>query len=181
MELNDQEILTMIKNSDGSHYGFSLLVKKYQKKLYAVIRRMLISHADTDDVLQDVFIKVWRGLPQFNEQAQLYTWIYRIAVNETLTKLKQKKMRYFLPIVDVENELSNLIDNTQEYTGDEIQKKLQKAVLSLPEKQRMVFHLKYFEELKFKEIAEIMNVSEGGLKAQYHHAVKKIEDYLQLD
>lgn len=181
MIYSDKELLTLIKSDNSSHYGFNLLVKQYQNKVYWIIRRMLISHEDADDAVQEVFIKVWKNITSFKEDSQLYTWIYRIAINEALTKLRQKRNKFFIPIVDVEKQLSHLIDEGDLFTGDEIQKKLQKAVLQLPEKQRLVFNLKYFEELKFKEISEMLGLSEGGLKAQYHHAVKKIEENLKID
>ena len=181
MTHSDQELLNLIKNNDSSHYGFNLLVKQHQQKVYWIIRRMLISHEDSNDAVQEVFIKVWKSILDFKEQSNLATWIYRIAVNEAITKLRKKRNMFFIPIVDVEKELSILIDFGDQYSGDEIQKKLQKAILMLPVKQRMVFNLKYFEELKYTEISELLGVSEGGLKAQYHHAVKKIEQFLQID
>jgi len=139
---------------------------------------MVIDHDDTNDLVQEVFIKVWKNIEKFREDAKLYTWIYKIATNECLTFLTKKKKRFFLPIVDVENELSAKIDTNASITGDEIQLKLQKALLKLPDKQRIVFNMKYFDEMKYDEIAEITNTSVGALKASYHHAVKKIEEII---
>ena len=142
------------------------------------IRRLLIDHDDTDDVLQNTFIKVWKNLEGFNRDSQLFTWIYRIATNESITFLNKKKRRFFIPIINVEHELSSKLESDVNFSGDKIQLKLQKAILTLPEKQRVVFNMKYYDELKYEEIAEITGTSVGALKASYHHAVKKIEEYV---
>jgi RNA polymerase sigma-70 factor (ECF subfamily) len=118
-------------------------------------------------------------LHRFREDSKLYTWLYRIATNESLTFLKQKKKRFFIPFVDVENQLKNTLESDEYFSGDEIQKKLQKAILTLPEKQRLVFNMKYFDEMKYEDMSEILNTSIGALKASYHHAAKKIENYLK--
>jgi len=157
------------------------LMEKYQEKVYWVIRRMVIDHESSDDIAQETFVKVWKNLDKFNGESKLYTWIYRIATNEALTHLRKKKRRFFLSIGDIENELMSTLEADIYYSGDVIQLKLQKAILTLPEKQRLVFNMKYFEELKFREIAEVLEVTVGSLKAQYHHAVKKIEKYLKED
>lgn len=177
--MEDKELLLKFKQSESKHYAFNLLVRKYQEKVYWVIRKMVIDHEDTDDLVQEVFIKVWKNLDKFKEASQLYTWIYRIATNESLTFLRKKRKRFFLSIVDVEAELAVKIDNTSQIDGDEIQKQLQKALLKLPDKQRLVFNLKYYEEMKYEQIAEITETSVGSLKASYHHAVKKIEEILK--
>jgi len=156
-------------------------MEKYQEKVYWVIRRMVIDHESSDDIAQETFVKVWKNLDKFKGESKLYTWIYRIATNEALTHLRKKKRRFFLPIGDLENELISTLEADTYYNGDEIQLKLQRAILTLPEKQRLVFNMKYFEELKFREIAEVLEVTIGNLKAQYHHAVKKIEKYLKED
>jgi RNA polymerase sigma-70 factor (ECF subfamily) len=153
-------------------------MKKYQKRVYMHIRRLLIDHDDTDDVLQNTFIKVWKNLEGFNRDSQLFTWIYRIATNESITFLNKKKRRFFIPIINVEHELISKLESDVNFSGDKIQLKLQKAILTLPEKQRVVFNMKYYDELKYEEIAEITGTSVGALKASYHHAVKKIEDYV---
>jgi RNA polymerase sigma-70 factor (ECF subfamily) len=139
---------------------------------------MVIDHDDADDVTQEVFIKVHKAIGNFRQDAQLFTWIYRIATNECLTFLQRKKRRFFLPIGDVEAELTAKLDSSPHISGDEIQLKLQKALLRLPEKQRLVFNMKYYEELSYEEMAEITETSVGALKASYHHAVKKIEIFL---
>jgi len=177
----DEDIIDKIKDNKTVDYGFNLLMEKYQEKVYWVIRRMVIDHESSDDIAQETFVKVWKNLDKFNGESKLYTWIYRIATNEALTHLRKKKRRFFLSIGDIENELMSTLEADIYYSGDVIQLKLQKAILTLPEKQRLVFNMKYFEELKFREIAEVLEVTVGSLKAQYHHAVKKIEKYLKED
>ena len=142
---------------------------------------MVIDHDDADDITQEVFIKVHKAIDTFREDSQLYTWIYRIATNESLTFLSKKRRRFFLPLDDVAAELTAKIDSSPHISGDEIQKKLQKALLTLPDKQRLVFNLKYYEEMPYQQMAEITGTSEGALKASYHHAVKKIEEFLSKD
>ncbi len=150
----------------------------YQQRVYWHIRKMVIDHDDADDITQEVFIKIHKSIETFREDSQLYTWIYRIATNECLTFLQRKKRRFFLPIADVSKELSAKLDHAPHVSGDDIQLKLQKALLKLPDKQRLVFNMKYFDDMSYEEIAAITNTSVGALKASYHHAVKKIEDFL---
>ena len=176
--MEDKEILIKFKSTESKNYAFNLLVRKYQEKVYWLIRKMVIDHDDADDLVQEVFIKVWKNLDKFKEASQLYTWIYRIATNECLTFLNKKRKRFFLSVVDVEKELSNKIDNSAHMDGDTIQIKLQKALLKLPDKQRLVFNMKYFDDMKYQDMAEILSTSVGALKASYHHAVKKIEEQL---
>jgi len=176
-EYSDKELLNLFKETDKRNYAFNLIVRKYQQKLYWHIRKIVIKHDDADDILQNTFIKVWKGLEGFREDSKLYTWLYRIATNESLTFLKQQKTKYLLPIIDYENQLSETLESDKYFNGDEIQLKLQKAILNLPEKQRIVFNLKYFEEMKYEDMAEVLATSVGALKASYHHAVKKIENY----
>ena len=176
--MEDKELLIKIRNPETRNYGFNMLVRTYQQRVYWHIRKMVIDHDDADDVTQEVFIKIHRNIDNFREDSQLYTWIYRIATNECLSFLQRKKRRFFLPIGDVERELSRAIDNSSNLSGDEVQVKLQKALLKLPDKQRLVFNMKYFDDMSYEEISEITNTSVGALKASYHHAVKKIEDLL---
>jgi RNA polymerase sigma-70 factor (ECF subfamily) len=166
---------------ESRNMAFNQLVRKYQQKVYWHIRKMVIDHEDADDLTQEVFIKVWKHLENFRQDAQLYTWLYRIATNECLNFLKSKKRKFFLPINDVEAELTAKIDQADNMTGDEIQLKLQKALLKLPDKQRLVFNMKYYDDLKYEEISEILGTSVGALKASYHLAVKKIEEYVTKD
>lgn len=175
----DQALLEKFRHPDTTQFAFNQIVRKYQQKIYWHIRKMVIDHDDADDLTQEVFVKVWKNLANFRQDSQLFTWIYRIATNECLTFLKSKKKRFFLPIHDITEELSQKIDSSPDISGDEIQLKLQKALLRLPEKQRLVFNMRYYDELKYEEIAEIVGTSVGALKASYHHAAKKIEDYLK--
>ena len=175
---DDKELLRKIRNPETQHYGFNLLVRAYQQRIYWHVRKMVIDHDDADDLTQEVFIKIHRAIGNFREDSQLFTWIYRIATNECLTFLNKKRRRFFLPLEDVGKELSAKIDSSSGMSGDEIQKKLQKALLTLPDKQRLVFNMKYFDDLPYEAISEITKTSVGALKASYHHAVKKIEDYL---
>jgi RNA polymerase sigma factor (sigma-70 family) len=176
---DDKTLLEKFQNIETRNFAFNLLVRKYQQKVYSITRKMVIDHDDADDLTQEVFIKVWNKLEGFRADAQLFTWIYKIATNECLNFLNKKKKRFFLPINDVEQELSNKLDTSPDLSGDEIALQLQKALLKLPEKQRLVFNMKYFEELKYEEISEILGTSVGALKASYHLAVKKIEDYIK--
>ncbi|RLD22586.1 MAG: RNA polymerase subunit sigma [Bacteroidetes bacterium] len=176
--MEDKDLLEKLRNKESRNYGFNLLVREYQERIYWHIRKMVVDHDDADDLVQEVFIKVWKNIDKFREDAKLYTWVYRIATNECLTFLAKKKRRFFLPIGDVESELAAKIDTDNIITGDEIQLKLQKALLKLPDKQRLVFNMKYFDEMKYTEIAEITDTSVGALKASYHHAVKKIEEII---
>ena len=160
------------------NYGFNLLMDKYQERVYWVIRRIVVSHEVADDLAQEVFVKVWKNLGKFNQEAQLFTWIYRIASNEALGYLRKRKNIFFIPIHDVQKELENSLEQDIELNGDEASRKLQKAILQLPEKQRIVFNLRYFDELKFSDLAKVLDLSEGAVKANYHHAVKKIEQLI---
>ena len=179
--MEDKELLSKIRNPETRNYGFNLLVREYQKRVYWHVRKMVIDHDDADDLTQEVFIKIHRHIDGFREDAQLFTWIYRIATNECLSFLQRKKRRFFLPIGDLEGELTTKLQSSAALSGDEIQFKLQKALLKLPDKQRMVFNMKYFDDLPYEQISEITDTSVGALKASYHHAVKKIEDFLSND
>jgi RNA polymerase sigma factor (sigma-70 family) len=176
--LEDKDLLEKIRQPETRNYGFNMLVRAYQRRVYAHVRKMVIDHDDADDVTQDVFIKIHRYIESFREDSQLFTWIYRIATNECLSFLQRKKRRFFLPIGDVESELSTKLESTPGLNGDEIQLKLQKALLKLPDKQRLVFNMKYYEDLTYEQMSEITNTSVGALKASYHHAVKKIEEFV---
>ncbi|PZX52428.1 RNA polymerase sigma-70 factor (ECF subfamily) [Algoriphagus ratkowskyi] len=171
----DQEILQLIQNPKTRDLGFRQLILTYQKRVYHVIRRMVLIHEDADDVTQNTFIKAHQYIDKFQGQSSLFTWLYRIATNEALTFLEKKKKRYFFSIDDHQEKLESFIDQPGNIDGDEIQRLLQKALLTLPDKQRLVFHLKYQEELTYEQMSEITGTSIGALKASYHHAVKKIE------
>ncbi|MDR6562560.1 MULTISPECIES: sigma-70 family RNA polymerase sigma factor [unclassified Arcicella] len=177
--MTDKELLEKFANPESRNYAFNLLVRQYQQKVYWHIRKMVIDHDDANDLTQDTFIKAWKGLENFKGDSQLFTWLYRIATNECLNHLSKKKRRFFLPINDITEELSNKLEDSDLVSGDEIQLKLQKALLTLPDKQRLVFNMKYYDELKYEEISEITGTSVGALKASYHLAAKKVEEYLK--
>ncbi len=158
--------------------AFTAIIKKYQEKLYWHIRRMVIDHEDANDVLQNMFIKVWNGLENFREDSQLYTWLYRIATNESLSFLEQQKKRSSVSIDQEENGLANQLQADKHFDGNKLEWKLQMAIQKLPEKQRIVFNLRYFDEMPYEEMSRVLETSEGALKASYHHAVKKIEDFI---
>ncbi len=174
----DREILRLFHKSNSRKAGFALLVNTYQKQVYWHVRRMVIDHDDTNDITQDIFIKIWNGLEHFREESRLYTWIYRLASNEALSFLKKRSKMYLLPLADVENRLAEILHDDNYFTGDEIQHKLQQAILKLPRKQRLVFNMKYYDGIKYEEMSQILKTSVGALKASYHHAVKKIEKYM---
>lgn len=180
-EFSDKELLERFRDPDTRNYSFNLLIRKYQKKVYWHVRRIVIGHDDADDVVQETFLKVWKNLESFKEEAQLFTWIYRIATNEALSFLRKKRNKLFIPIVNVESRLARTLIDDGFFNGNEIQLKLQKAILKLPEKQRIVFNMRYYDELKYDEMSEILGTSVGALKASYHFAVKKIEDYIKND
>src|SRR5215210_480104 len=175
---DDKELLFMFSDPATKEQAFTSIVKKYQEKLYWHIRRMVINHEDANDVLQNMFIKVWKGLENFREDSQLYTWLYRIATNECLTFLEQQKRRSSVSLSDVESGLSNKIKADTNFDANKLEWKLQLAIQQLPEKQRVVFTLRYYDEMPYEEMSRVLETSEGALKASYHHAVKKIEDYI---
>jgi RNA polymerase sigma-70 factor (ECF subfamily) len=175
MKPADHEILEKIRSPLTKEIGFRLLIETYQRKVYLLIRRMVIIHEDADDITQNTFIKAYRNLDKFEENSALFTWLYRIATNESLSFLEKKKKRFFFSIDDHQEKMESYLDQPGTLNGEEIQIRLQKAVLKLPEKQRLVFHLKYQEELTYEEMSKITGTSIGALKASYHHAVKKIE------
>lgn len=176
--MSDEELLALFQNPETRRNAFNQLVRKYQQKVYWLVRKMVVDHDDANDITQDVFIKAWTALENFRGDSKFYTWLYRIASNESINFLNKKRKRFFVPIHDVENELSEKLEADPLISGDAIQLKLQKALLKLPEKQRLVFNFKYYEELPYEEISEITGTSVGALKASYHWAVKKIEDFL---
>ncbi len=177
-EVDDAEILSKFQDERTRNEAFNLLLKKYQQKIYWHIRRMVIDHDDADDLAQDVFIKVWKNLAGFRNNAQLYTWMNRIATNECITFLNKKKQKNNIPIDDVAYELADTLADSTYFNGDQAQRKLQEALLTLPDKQRLVFNMKYFDGMKYDEISDVVGTSVGALKASFHLAVKKIEAYL---
>ena len=174
----DQELLASFKEATTKERAFTGIIKKYQEKLYWHIRRMVIDHDDTDDVLQNMFIKVWKGLDNFREDSQLYTWLYRIATNEALTFINNRKKRSITSLSDEETGLANTLRSEAHFDASKVEWKLQLAIQSLPEKQRVVFNLRYYDEMPYGEMSKVLETSEGALKASYHHAAKKVEDFM---
>jgi len=179
--LTDDEILNNIRIKGQEEFAFSQLMQKYQQKVYSTIRRMVLSHDDANDLTQDVFIKCWNKIGEFRGDSQIYTWLYRIATNETINFLNHKRRKMFIPMSKMEKKMSSVPDDSINFSGDEIQKKFQKALLKLPDKQRLVFNLRYYDEMEYKEMSKVLGTSEGALKASYHHAVKKVEKYIFYD
>ena len=174
----DTELLIQFREPATKEKAFTTIIKKYQEKLYWHVRCMVVGHEDANDVLQNVFIRVWNGLENFREDSQLYTWLYRIATNECLTFLDQQKKKSTVALSDVESGLSNKIKADSNFDANKLEWKLQLAIQQLPEKQRAVFSLRYYDEMPYEEMSRVLETSEGALKASYHHAVKKIEDYI---
>ena len=175
---SDNELLAQFRNNATRESAYTAIVKKYQEKLYWHIRRMVVDHDDANDVLQNVLIRVWKGLENFREDSQLYTWLYRIGTNECLTFLEQQKKRTSVSLNDDETGLSNKIKADENFDANKLEWKLQLAIQQLPEKQRLVFTLRYYDEMPYEEMSRVLETSEGALKASYHHAVKKIEDFI---
>ncbi|MDR3706580.1 MAG: sigma-70 family RNA polymerase sigma factor [Paludibacteraceae bacterium] len=175
---DEQTLIHMLQNDKQKAKAFGLLVKQYQQQLYWAIRKMVLCHDDANDVLQNTCIKAWAGIANFRGDAKLFTWLYRIAINETLSFLKKQRMDNVLSVDDEENFLLQKMEADPYFDGEELQQKLQKAILTLPEKQRLVFNMKYFEDMKYEEMEEVLGTSVGALKASYHFAVKKIETFI---
>ena len=179
MEMNNEEtLLEALRNPHTIRQGFADLVAAYSERLYWQIRKMVLSHDDANDILQDVFVKAWTNLENFRGDAKLTTWLYRIAINESITFLNKKRNQNNISIDEDDSFLINQLESDDYFDGDEAALQLQKAILTLPEKQRLVFQMKYFDEMKYDEMSEILGTSVGALKASYHHAVKKIEKFL---
>ena len=173
----EYDITALLQNPQTQREAFEQVVKMYSEQLYWQIRRMVVSHDDANDLLQNTFIKAWNNLDYFRGEAKLSTWLYRIALNECLNFLNKQRAERSLSIDEVDSTLLNKLESDAYFDGDEVQKQCQRAVLRLPEKQRMIFNLKYFQEMKYEDISDILGTSVGALKASYHHAVKKIEDF----
>lgn len=175
----DSELLRQFRIPETRERAYTNLIKKYQERLYWHIRRIVVSHDDADDVLQNVFIRVWNALDNFKEESQLYTWLYRIATNECLTFLESQKKRSSVSLGDVETGLANKLKADENFDANRLEWKLQVAIQHLPEKQRIVFCLRYYDEMPYEQMSRVLETSEGALKASYHHAVKKVEDYIR--
>ncbi|WP_445457837.1 RNA polymerase sigma factor [Flavobacterium sp. HNIBRBA15423] len=180
--MQDEKVfIERLLNPKTQQESFRELLHLYQKPLYNHIRNIVLNHDDTDDVLQNTFLKIFQNISKFKGESKLFSWIYRIATNEALTFLQQKAKKTGISSEEVQQNALNKLESDVFFDGDEIQLKLQKAIAILPEKQQLVFKMKYFEELKYEEISEIVTTSVGALKANYHLAVKKIEEYLKTN
>jgi len=178
---SDQDINIVQLLKTDVNRAFRLLVEKYSSKLYWHIRRLVILHEDADDALQNTFISAWRNIRKFRSDSSLYTWLYAIATNEALTLINHRKRNAAVSLDDIGSILANSVEGSTWFDGDEAQIKLQNAILQLPDKQRIVFNLKYFDEMTYEDMSKVLNTSEGALKASFHHAVKKIEKMLGED
>ncbi len=179
MHAPDQELLALFSNAATREQGFTQLVKKYQEKIYWHIRRMVIDHADADDVLQNTLIKIWKGLENFREESQLFTWLYRIATNETLSFLAKQQRKATQSLDEMSDSLANKVKADLHFNANQLEWRLQLAIQELPEKQRLVFHLRYYNAMPYEEMSKVLDTSEGALKASYHHAAKKIEEFIK--
>ena len=179
-ETTDDDILSLLSEKTAYERGFRLLMQKYQEPLYRHVRRLVIDHDDADDVIQNTFIKVYRNIERFEGKSKLFTWLYRIATNEAITFLNTKNRKETDTLDSPETaHIANRLQADVFFDGDEIQLKLQQAMAVLPDKQRAVFNLRYFDEMPYEEMSEVMGTSVGALKASYHHAVKKIEAFFE--
>lgn len=172
-------LIVQLQDAKTKDKAFRELIKLYKERLYWHIRKIVISHDDADDVLQNTFVKIYRNIGNFNQNSKLYSWMYRIATNESITFINKRAKQRSLNIADYQQELATTLVSDAFFTGDEIQLILQRAIATLPQKQQLVFNMKYFDELKYDEISAILETSVGALKASYFHAVKKIENYIK--
>ena len=176
---NEREVLALLQDEGTQRRGFEMVVAQYSEQLYWQIRRMVLSHEDASDLLQNTFIKAWTNIDYFRAEAKLSTWLYRIALNECLTFLNKQRASATVSLGDPEADMLQKLESDPYFSGDRLQLALQKALMALPEKQRMVFNLKYYQDMKYEEMSGIFGTSVGALKASYHHAVKKIEKFLE--
>ena len=176
---DESKVLALLQDESTQRKGFELVVAQYSEQLYWQIRRMVLSHEDANDLIQNTFYKAWVNIDYFRGEAKLSTWLYRIALNECLTFLNKQKATATVSLDDTDAAVLQKLEGDPYFSGDKIQTLLQKALLTLPEKQRMVFNLKYYQEMKYEEMSEIFGTSVGALKASYHHAVKKIQKFLE--
>ena len=180
-QYTEDEIIALLQNPDQQRNAFARIVDMYGEKLYWQIRKMVLSHDDANDLLQNTFLKAWTNIEYFRGDAKLSTWLYKIAVNECITFLNRQRMMNNISMDDTDIFLLEKLKGDDFFDGDNAEKKLQEAILTLPEKQRLVFNMKYFDEMKYEEMSEILGTSVGALKASYHHAVKKVEEFLTKD
>ena len=174
---NEREVLKLLQEESTQRKGFEMIVGQYSEQLYWQIRRMVLSHEDANDLLQNTFIKAWSNIGSFRGDAKFSTWLYKIAVNESITFINKKKVQNNISLDDDSSFLTSNLEADRYFDGDEAQLKLQKAIATLPDKQRLVFNMRYYDEMKYEDMSEILGTSVGALKASYHHAVKKIESF----
>ncbi len=178
---NEKDFINELLDPKTQNVAFQKLLRDYQKPMYNLIRNIVLNHDDTDDVLQNTFVKIFQNLKNFKGDSKIFSWMYRIATNEAITFINNKAKRNGTTSEAMQTKIVENLQSDVYFDGNEIQLKLQKAIVLLPEKQQLVFKMKYFEELKYEEISEILGTSVGALKASYHHAVKKIEEYLKTN
>lgn len=179
MLIDEITFIEQLQDTQTKEKAYRELVSIYKERLYWHIRKIVISHDDADDVLQNTFIKVFRGIDSFKKESKLFSWMYRIATNEAISFINKRARETNLDILDFQQKLTSNLESDHWFTGDDVQILLQKAIATLPQKQQLVFNMKYFDDLKYKEMAEILEITEGALKASYFHAVKKIESYIK--
>lgn len=177
--MTEQELIALLKNKNTLNIAFKELVSTYKERLYWHIRKIVINHNDADDVLQNTFIKVFKNISSFKEDSKLYSWMYRIATNEAITFINQRAKKNNSTTEEVQQTILSNLASDDYFDGDAAQLILQKAIATLPQKQQIVFNMKYFDNIKYQEMSEILDTSVGALKASYHHAVKKIELFIK--
>lgn len=178
--IDEKLLVSQLKNSSTQEKAFRSLMSLYKRRLYWHIRKIVLTHDDTDDVLQNTFIKVFRNINSFKGNSKLYSWMYRIATNEAITFINKKAAKQHVDISELQHKMVDNLHTDNYYSGDEIQQLLQKAIIALPQKQQLVFNMKYYDEMKYSDMSEVLGTSVGALKASYFHAVKKIEAFLKL-
>jgi len=176
--MDEQLLIAQLQNSSTVEAAFRVLMMQYKERLYWHIRKIVLNHDDADDLLQETFVKIYKNIGNFNGDSKLYSWIYRIATNESISFLKKKARTLRIEDEALQTKMVENLQSDVYFEGDDIQIKLQKAIALLPEKQRIVFNMRYFDEIKYEDLSEILETSVGALKASYHHAAKKIEEYI---
>ncbi len=177
--IDEITLVKQLQNPETKEQAYRQLISKYKERLYWHIRKIVISHDDADDVLQNTLIKIFKGINNFNQDSKLFSWMYRIATNESITLINRRAKQRNIDISEMKQDLITNLQSDEWFNGNEIQRLLQEAISKLPEKQQLVFNMKYFDNMKYTEISDILQTSVGGLKASYYHAVKKIKNYIQ--
>ncbi len=178
---DDEQLIEQLRDPQRCRKAFNEVIKIYTEPLYWQIRKMVIDHDDANDVLQNTFIKAWSSIENFRGDAKLSTWLYKIAINESITFINKEKQRNNVSLDDDDSFLINSLASDEWFDGDDLRLELQKAINSLPEKQRLIFNMRYFDDMKYEDMSEILGTTVGALKASYHHAVKKIEKFFECD